>query len=602
LRSAKGLMDKISRYLRPSTGTPFPPAPASRCTENCDKTRPQGPAGSALLNGVPPLEPGQCRDDCNGHGKCSQGECLCSEGWFGETCDIKGCPSDCNNHGSCIQGICACDSAFFGNACENKRCPKDCSKNGFCDSGECHCFHGFEGASCDKVTRMAPPAATANTMLDKAPLPDNSNLGSIVDEARKIAPPSCPQDCNQRGRCEVDGSCSCIANYTGLACENNCPNSCGGRGECSGGMCVCDYGYGGVDCSAQLCCNGHGDCPIPDVCQCYPGFMGVQCEIEKQCPDPTCSGQGTCFLGQCRCAAGWEGVACQQKVAPKLPPGVSGAGMYLPSMGGLEYVSPYGAPPEASGVAGPAPGPAPGPAMPMPTVGLLRGSESGQVAKSETLKLYNPKSPSCNEPRGRWSDEFSACVCQAPYHGERCEEKHCPDWNGEMDDGTECSGKGLCYVGVCYCLTGYGRAENSTSSSNVCADRICPADCGAHGTCQEGQCKCEPGWQGHTCREPQCENDCNGHGQCLFPAPDHPGRCICDDGFEGPDCVAAALLDVGGPPAPADPPQFALAQSTQSMQVVGASTILPRHKEVTSILLQRSRHHRHREVSAVRLN
>ena len=109
------------------------------------------------------------------------------------------------------------------------------------------------------------------------------------------------------------------------------------------GQCICFFGWGGVDCSAAMCCNGHGDCPIPGpkllkplndncvcvcvcgggsytytqgwiaiqiqclqprtktntatnpallvtgTCKCHEGFMGQQCEIEKKCPDPeTC--------------------------------------------------------------------------------------------------------------------------------------------------------------------------------------------------------------------------------------------------------------------------------------------------------------------------
>ncbi len=36
-------------------------------------------------------------------------------------------------------------------------------------------------------------------------------------------------------RCELDGTCSCSTNYTGLACENHCPSGCNGKGACTGG-------------------------------------------------------------------------------------------------------------------------------------------------------------------------------------------------------------------------------------------------------------------------------------------------------------------------------------------------------------------------------
>lgn len=44
-------------------------------------------------------------------------------------------------------------------------------------------------------------------------------------------------------RCELDGTCSCATNYTGLACENHCPSGCNGKGACTGGR----------DCVFHLC-------------------------------------------------------------------------------------------------------------------------------------------------------------------------------------------------------------------------------------------------------------------------------------------------------------------------------------------------------------
>eukprot|EP00435_Cladocopium_sp_Y103_P036673 s3148_g9.t1 len=155
----------------------------------------------------------------------------------------------------------------------------------------------------------------------------------------------------------------------------------------------------------------------------------------------------------------------------------------------------------------------------------------GVSSKAATLAA-----PSCNAPHGRWSDDVGVCICQAPYHGESCEEKHCPDWDG-TEGGKECSGNGVCQQGKCFCLPGFGLANQSSKAENICADVVCPADCGAHGSCEDGQCRCEPGWQGSTCREPQCEDECNGHGLCIFPQPGLPGACRCEEDYLPPTCA-----------------------------------------------------------------
>lgn len=525
LRDATGIMDKIGRYLKPaSTTLGFVP-----------HTTTQGPNASKLEAPMK-AKSGECLDNCNGHGSCANGVCSCGAGWTGEACDIVTCPSNCNARGSCIGGSCACNFAFYGAACEYPRCKNDCNGHGYCDSGKCVCNAGYHGAACDEFKEPQPvtPAVVSLEPSQEAA----ERVSSFGEKVRSIAPPSCPEDCNQRGRCELDGTCTCIANYTGLACEHHCPSSCNGQGTCTGGQCVCFFGWGGVDCSMAMCCNGHGDCPTPGSCKCHPGWMGEQCEIEIKCPDPDCSGHGTCFLGTCRCQAGWAGAACHQYVPPPLPPGQTamagvmpgGTGAFAP-MQGYRAGAPVEVYPGMIGAAG----------LPL-SLAQQAKHETGQSAK-EAMQVQG--SPDCNAPHGRWSEDLKACVCEAPHHGERCEEKHCDDWDG-TEGGTECSGNGVCQQGKCFCLPGFGLANNSSNAANICADMVCLADCGSHGECKDGACICETGWQGATCAEPKCLDDCSGHGRCLFPHPDAPAECLCQDGYTAPNC--AERISEASPP------------------------------------------------------
>lgn len=133
---------------------------------------------------------------------------------------------------------------------------------------------------------------------------------------------------------------------------------CAGRGFCdqTKGLCVCYEGYGSSngygeegssgDCGHLLTpitacpgateCNGHGTCHDHPtyLCECDDGWQGGDCN-ERVCPsgfawfdDPStddkahemaeCSNRGICdrVSGECSCAPGFTGTACERMVCP----------------------------------------------------------------------------------------------------------------------------------------------------------------------------------------------------------------------------------------------------------------------------------------------
>ena len=96
-----------------------------------------------------------------------------------------------------------------------------------------------------------------------------------------------------------------------------CPNRCWGRGACrEGGMCECEPGFAGDDCSSVApCpddCSGNGLC-VHGGCHCSPGWSGSNCAVALQCTNG-CSGHGICSDGQCFCDPGYSADDCS--VAP----------------------------------------------------------------------------------------------------------------------------------------------------------------------------------------------------------------------------------------------------------------------------------------------
>lgn len=66
----------------------------------------------------------QCTDLCSGHGVIEHGQCRCQEGWHGTECQLmlNQCEiANCNNRGSCIAGKCICQTGYQGKFCEQSR-------------------------------------------------------------------------------------------------------------------------------------------------------------------------------------------------------------------------------------------------------------------------------------------------------------------------------------------------------------------------------------------------------------------------------------------------------------------------------------------------
>ena len=236
------------------------------------------------------------------------------------------------------------------------------------------------------------------------------------------------------------------------------------------GVCVCDPGFTGVDCSVGSChanCSGHGTCvqpsvpvrllsvgttipppahharpaqgqssenllsaaPAPGGCQCVAGWTGADCSL-RRCDDH-CSGHGTCLNGTCACDPNYSGARCDVRVVRRT-------------------VSPM-------------------------------------------TRMVPVASPPPLARRSTWA---------APCAG-----------------GGRCSGRGSCTNGTCTCDAGWAGVG--------CGERSCDmVTCvRGHGHCVRGQCRCRTPWLPPRCEYGRCPSDCSGpsKGYCNATS----ASCIC---------------------------------------------------------------------------
>ncbi|KAK5880756.1 hypothetical protein CesoFtcFv8_021634 [Champsocephalus esox] len=109
--------------------------------------------------------------------------------------------------------------------------------------------------------------------------------------------------CHKNGNL-VCGKCQCSVGWLGTFCNCSASTSAEDSSQCiAPGM--------------KEPCSDRGDCLACGVCVCYnpDQFEGPYCQYDKtQCPRHQgflCNDHGSCVMGGCACAKGWEGNACE---------------------------------------------------------------------------------------------------------------------------------------------------------------------------------------------------------------------------------------------------------------------------------------------------
>ena len=151
--------------------------------------------------------------------------------------EVHTCSSNCSNNGVCTNGFCLCDNGYYGIDCSNMTCPGSVCR--YDEENTQHCKH----CCYDSVEGIKVPCRFDDE--------DDIFTGS------------------SEGICDGFGTCQCAPPYIGEDCSIlDCKHNCSFNGYCSveypQARCACKDGYEGEYCQHRECSH---NCSYPNgVC------------------------------------------------------------------------------------------------------------------------------------------------------------------------------------------------------------------------------------------------------------------------------------------------------------------------------------------------
>jgi hypothetical protein len=182
-----------------------------------------------------------------------------------------------------------------------------------------------QGTDVTCTTDVVGDAASTNVAVFKSCSPGKVGRGCVTDCPAFTYGQDCAgkEDCNGMLLNQVDGTCTCVAGFTGNKCEYQCDTVLTYAGTVLPD--AMEQGFG-VECDVPCTCNavGSSTCDIySGICTCNPGYEGVDCSTNiDDCVDasgePSCKNNGVCtdqvlgFACDCR-LTGKGGTTCETK-------------------------------------------------------------------------------------------------------------------------------------------------------------------------------------------------------------------------------------------------------------------------------------------------